>query len=155
MQSKIHAELRDKIVFVGFQGTIESLHTINLDQFEISASHNPMYGVEIHATVIGNLLEKSWIRRFNLTYTAGVIFLISALLFIVLVAVPPLTGYLLILILMLVLSVTNYLMFSWGRIWIGGLTTLWLIAVSSALIVVLFRSSFVKQISTFSTPLEK
>jgi len=136
----------NKIVFVGFKMTMETPHTVNLDQFEISASHDPMYGVEIHATIIGNLLERSWIHYFDFTYTVGVIFLISALLFIVLVAVPPLTGYLLILILMLVLSVVNYLLFSWGKIWVGGLTTLWLIALSSVLISVLCRTTYMKRI---------
>jgi|GEM_PF-1971271 len=139
-------KLSDKIILIGFQATRDSIHTVNLDQFEISASPKPMYGVEIHATIIGNLLEKAWIDHIDPSYTAGGVLLISVLLLIVLVSTPALTGYLLILMFMLVLSIVNYLMFSWGRIWIGGLTTLWLIALCSITISLLCNTSYVKRI---------
>ena len=101
-----------------------------------------MYGVEIHATVIGNLLEQSWISHFDHTYTVSLIVLISSLIFLILISLSQ--AHLLILFGMIGLSVINYLLFSWGKIWVGGLAVLWLVALSSISISILWRLLFLR-----------
>ncbi len=60
---------KDKIVFVGFQSNIKDRGTGNNEIFNTSLpsslKYGEMYGVEIHANILGNLIEGNWIRSLN------------------------------------------------------------------------------------------
>ncbi len=56
----------DKIVMFGWANRRNNGITQNRnDTFLTPASGNLMYGVEIHATIVANLLDRSWIRRWE------------------------------------------------------------------------------------------
>ncbi len=54
---------KDKIVFVGYNSELTMRGVTNKEVFKVTAPGQNMYGVEIHATIAGNLLDNSWIRR--------------------------------------------------------------------------------------------
>ncbi len=53
----------NRVVFIGEHGIETPKLGSDRDTHLISASQNPLYGVEIHATIAANLLDGSWIRR--------------------------------------------------------------------------------------------
>ncbi len=57
-------ELRGKVLFIGWmERSINGVDRDRRDSFLTPISDTPMYGVEIHANIAGNLLERSWLRR--------------------------------------------------------------------------------------------
>lgn len=56
--------LRDKVLFVGWMDpTVNAIDSPGMDTLLTPTSSLPMYGVEIHATIAANLLDRSWLRR--------------------------------------------------------------------------------------------
>ncbi len=74
--------LRDKIVLLGYQSLQFGKGNLGKDQFPTSVSEQGMFGVEIHGTVIGNLLNRSWLHRLDfideLSFLAVSAFLLSS-----------------------------------------------------------------------------
>ncbi len=52
-----------KVVLFGYKSAVEDRERLGKDEF--GTPLDPMYGVEIHANVVSNLIDKSWIKRFN------------------------------------------------------------------------------------------
>jgi CHASE2 domain-containing sensor protein len=57
---------KDRVVLLGVISDAGAGIEAGKDTFLTSISKSPMYGVEIHATIVANLLEGSWIRRLPL-----------------------------------------------------------------------------------------
>lgn len=53
----------NNIVFIGFQSNLKERARSDKDIIEIPASSRGMFGVEVHATIAANLLDRSWLRR--------------------------------------------------------------------------------------------
>jgi len=128
-------KIKERAVFIGFQSAYDSSAIQNTEEFFISASSRPMYGVEVHATIAGNLIDRSWIKRMDPVFTISLVALLSAVMFCILITLPLKKGYLLIFSSLITLTVLNYLLFSWYRIWIGGVATLWLVSVGGIILV--------------------
>ena len=63
-QEEVNNRFKDKVVLVGYQST--SANRIeSKDSFPVTVSPPPMFGVEIHATIAGNLIEHSWLHRLS------------------------------------------------------------------------------------------
>lgn len=60
---QVASRLRDKIVLMGFQSVARMRGHMYQEEFAIPVSGSPMYGVEIFATIAGNLIEGSSIKR--------------------------------------------------------------------------------------------
>lgn len=58
---------------MGFDGT-DPTNDKTKDEFRISASSAPMYGMEIHGHIVENLLGESWIKRFSSRTEFGFVF---------------------------------------------------------------------------------
>jgi len=127
--------LKDKIVFFGFQTVDQRSERKNTDEFLISASSKPMYGIEIHASIAANLLNRSWLRQIDFTYKSALVLGISFLICLVIFFLSPKRAGLLIFSALTTLTILNYLLFSWFRVWVGGVATLWLVSVGGIILV--------------------
>jgi CHASE2 domain-containing sensor protein len=76
--------VRGKIVLVGYQSRYFARGRMAKDEFSTPASPRGMFGVEIHATIIANLIDRTWIRCFNhvteVTVVAALVFFLAAYL---------------------------------------------------------------------------
>jgi CHASE2 domain-containing sensor protein len=133
--------LTDKVVLMGHQSKFFGRGTLSKDEFLTPASSDGTFGVEIHATTVGNLLDRSWLRRADL----GVELLVLGILVFSMCAyslrspssllVGSLWGV------VLLLHVAAYLSFSRLYFWMSGLGTLTLVtaAVTAISALYLFR----------------
>lgn len=69
--------LKDRIVFVGVCTDAGVSISAGKDTFLTSVSRSPMYGVEIHATIAANLLDRSWIRRLPAQTEVGMLAVVA------------------------------------------------------------------------------
>ena len=60
------AYFKDRVVLLGVISDAGAGIEAGKDTFLTSFSNSPIYGVEIHATIVANLLDGSWIRRLPL-----------------------------------------------------------------------------------------
>jgi adenylate cyclase len=78
---ELESAIKDKIVFIGPYLTTHS-RSLSKDSFTTPFYGRNTFGVEVHATATGNLLEKSWIHRYplqNEIVIAGIIIFILAM----------------------------------------------------------------------------
>lgn len=128
------SHLKGRIVFVGFQALGNYTAKKNLDEFSISASPYPMYGVEIHANIVGNILDHGWLRQIDVMTKAALVTFLATVILAACVYLPPGKAGILVFLLLVVLTVLNYLLFAWYRVWIGGLITLWFVPAIGAIL---------------------
>lgn len=69
------AQVRDKVVLLGFQSLARMRGQFYQESFPAVVSTSVMYGSEIHATIAANLIERSWLKRMSLENTMFLIFL--------------------------------------------------------------------------------
>lgn len=72
---------KDKVVFVGFQSSLRERGHSDKEIFDVPVPGGGMYGVEIHASIASNLLDRSWIRRLALEYEFDLIVIFTFFLF--------------------------------------------------------------------------
>lgn len=71
-------QFREKVILVGWMDrSINGLDADRRDSFLTPMSHDAMYGVEIHATIAANLLERRWLRRFTLQTESVLVFVVT------------------------------------------------------------------------------
>lgn len=70
---------RDRVVFVGGVGLPDSNPNGGDDSFKTPLSESKMYGVEVHATITQNLLDGTWLRRYDLQWEGGVQIVLAGL----------------------------------------------------------------------------
>jgi CHASE2 domain-containing sensor protein len=61
--SAARAVLHDKIILLGYQSLSRGRGVTNKDEYDVTVSRSPMFGLEIHANIVGNLIDRSWLRR--------------------------------------------------------------------------------------------
>lgn len=59
------ALIKDKVVLLGYQSAHYAKATTNKDSFLVTGSDLPMYGVEVHGNIVGNLLHGTFLKRFS------------------------------------------------------------------------------------------
>ncbi|MDZ4849700.1 MAG: CHASE2 domain-containing protein [Pirellulaceae bacterium] len=67
---------KDKVVLLGFASELSMRGFSDKEILEVTAPGGYMYGVEIHATIAGNLLDGSWIKRLSPQLESLVLFTI-------------------------------------------------------------------------------
>lgn len=67
-ESLLKEKLENKVIFFGYQSIQHNRDKLTLakDEFNISASKEGMFGVEVQAHIAGNLIENKWIKRLNI-----------------------------------------------------------------------------------------
>ncbi len=110
---------RDRVVFIGV-ATDVTPGVRGEDSFVIPASDKKMYGVEIHATIAANLLDKSWIRRLSPEREIVVLQVIAIVGTMVLMSLSPVVALVVVGVLALVWGVSAYLCFSKLLVFLPG-----------------------------------
>ena len=111
---------RDKIVFVGLSQATAAGPAAK-DAFPTpfrGASGQPTYGVEIHATLAGNLLEGRRIDLLPAAAEAALLLLLPLAASLAFMALRPLWGGLAFLVLEALPLAAGYLAFTQGRVWV-------------------------------------
>ena len=142
-------QLKDRIVLVGGNFGEKSSKIENSDEFFISASPDTMYGVEIHATIVGNILEQSWIRQLDSIHTVAIFYCCVVFIFLLIFFLHPFLAYMLIGLMLVLLTVLNYLLFSWQLVWSGGLGTVWLVAILSIILTGIYKRYCLKGVQRY------
>ena len=108
----------DKYIFIG-QRLFMAYKAQQMDTF-MTPFQKATAGVEIHATVLGNLLDKSWIRRFPRKYEALAALFAAGILTYLIVSLTPLVGLVVLLVSILGWAVLSYFMFSAMNLFLPG-----------------------------------
>lgn len=143
-QKRCVALFANKLVFLGIYSRGESSSATppqrDEEQFRISSSYGLMYGVEVHATVAANLIDKSWIRVVSPQTEATVVlcsvFILSLLQFFA----SPRRAYTAVLGLFIFGLTVTFLCFSLLSMWIPGIEMVPVFGLLSVLVVAPFRA---------------
>jgi CHASE2 domain-containing sensor protein len=122
--NQISAKLKDKIVLVGYQSLHYGKGRMGKDEFFVPVSSEGMFGVEIHANVVGNLLDKSWLRRFDLATEMTLIFIVIFIMASYAMRLPTLKTLASILTAIVLIFVSAYIGFSNYNFHLHGLGSL-------------------------------
>ena len=125
------AKLKDKVVIAGYQSIVYARGTSGKDELHISASRETMYGVEIHAHIIGNLIEKSWLRSAGFNTTRIYLFIAGAVIASVCIFLSPWWSVPIVSVIALSAIGFSYREFSNLR-WIPGIGTILMLCIFGA-----------------------
>lgn len=150
VDNKLSADLENKIVFIGFHDSEEKIEpTSNNEEFRISAYNQPMYGVEIHATIAGNLIERNWIRNLNVSISPLFVQLSCFLICLSLIFLSSAKAYLFVFTFLISNTFLVYKLFADYRIWLPGLASIWVFAISSLILAALYREIYLQRLNRF------
>jgi CHASE2 domain-containing sensor protein len=126
--------LHVKVVVMGIMSVSRGLGQIDKDAYPVPSSKYFMAGTEIHANVVGNLIDKSWLRRLSASAESSVI--IYAALFIALIgiALPLEKGAPLALGILAIATYLDYHAFASMNRWFPGLPLVAVIGIIALLI---------------------
>jgi CHASE2 domain-containing sensor protein len=141
--------LKGKVVLLGFQSLLRERGQIDKDELMISASEKAMFGVEIHATMIGNLLDRSWLKRLDLFYEHYSLFVASFVLALLGVFLTPEKSVPAIAIISGIVVGIAYLLFSGYNFWMAGVGTLLFTAIFTMLGSAIYHYIIIKSFKTY------
>jgi adenylate cyclase len=122
--ASLQEKLRDKVVIVGYRSLHVGRGLQAKDEMYTPVSSSGMYGVEIHAHILGNLIERSWLKRLSLENELLFIAISVLILTSFVMRYPrPLTLAVSAFILAVV-CVADYLAFTLWQCWLGGVANL-------------------------------
>lgn len=146
--------LHGKVVLLGYQ-TIPTVDQkrgateIDKEEFYTSGGWTPMFGVETHATVVGNLMDGSWLRRFSLTAEVGWLLFAGMGFGLISFYFTPERAAVLILGVLASLTLCTYTAFAWYQFWIPGLATLAIVAIVALLVGALYHLGHLERLQSF------
>lgn len=152
--------LKGKVILFGFQSIGRGRGQMDKDEFLVSVSSNPMFGVEIHANIVANLIDHSWLRRFTIPTEMSMLYVCALLIAVIGIALTPEKGIPLFISLILVVFLAAYRAFSVNYYWFAGLgallATAGLTMLGNALYHYIIIKSFKKYIQkTFKFDIER
>jgi CHASE2 domain-containing sensor protein len=115
------SSLAGKIVVIGYQSLHFARGTSAKDTFATPVSDLGMYGAEIHATIINNLISTSWLRRLQLADEMLAVLIVTIVLSSVMIRSPRPKVVGVIWFLLLTLCGVAYCAFATLSIWIAGI----------------------------------
>jgi hypothetical protein len=127
-------ELKGKVVLLGFMSVSRGTGQTDKDSYAVPVSQFPMAGTEIHANIVGNLIDRSWLKRYSKHTEVTDVLLASLLIALVGVACPLERGGPLAAVLLLLGAYLDYHAFAVMGRWIPGLPSVTLIGVMSLLV---------------------
>ncbi len=145
--TKYAEQLNGKVVVFGLQKSREAaLQQRDDEQISVSYSDELMYGAEIHATILGNLLHKNWITTIDNDYEGLIplfaVFLIAIMGFFCSIPV----AFAAILTLVVVGIIGTYFAFSHWLIWIPTMPIILIFSICSIAILTPFRMYLSKRL---------
>jgi CHASE2 domain-containing sensor protein len=123
-RAHLQETVRGKIVIVGYQSLHYGRSHLSKDEVPVPVSNRGMFGVEVHATVAANLLDGSWLRRFDLVNELLFVILVVLILGSIVVRSPRPRTLVGALIAYVVMVCAGYLLFSKYNVWLAGLPTI-------------------------------
>ena len=115
-------DFTDKIVFVGTMSEFESRAFGSKERFVTTGAEagKPYFGVEIHATIAANLIDRSWIKPLSLMSALTLICTLSAFIFWIQLKLIPWKGIFVFLLGWLIWLGISYLGFKYFDVLIPG-----------------------------------
>jgi CHASE2 domain-containing sensor protein len=144
--------LRDKIVLIGYQSLQFGKGNLGKDQFSVPVSEEGMFGVEIHGTVIGNLLHRSWLHRLGFLNELSLIALAAFIVGSYVMRSPQPRTLAAVAVLWFVALFVAYVCFSRYDVWIGGLTA---VAVALGIVTVISSIYFLLRSEAYRRYVER
>jgi hypothetical protein len=123
-KEKAKALIKDKIVLFGVQSLALDKGPWRSERFFTPVSARPMFGVEIHANVVGNLMDGSFLRRLPLQYEQFILSFLISLLIAIPLYHPNWKSLLIIGGVGVGALIASYVGFARYNFWFGGITTL-------------------------------
>ena len=111
---------KDKVVFVGFASELAGRGFSDKEIIDVPVPGGEMYGVEIHATLAGNLIDKSWINKLSPELESLILFVMSAFIILVIILLNPKYSAIITLATLVVWFISLYVLFTFYNIFIPG-----------------------------------
>jgi len=148
--TRAREKLADKVILLGYQ-SVWMPHPLEIDkeEFLISGSHDPMFGVEVHASIVANLIDSSWLKRFDIQTEVAFIFFAAFALGLAGLYLPPVNAAALILGTLILATLANYFAFARYHFWLPAIACLWAIGLLSLLLGVLHRLGHLNRLKRF------
>lgn len=128
------ASLKDKIILFGYQSRSFAKGPGNSDRFDVPVSALQMYGVEIHANIVGNILEGRWLSRLSpVKEISFITFIIFALVAYAL-RFPNWRSLAIVMLGTVALLLVTYLLFAYYGFWLGGVGVVLLSAIITVVV---------------------
>ena len=139
---KLKALINKKIVIIGYQSRQLARGVIGKDEFPVPVSSSGLFPLEIHATIIANLLDASWIAPLPKWVQCAAIVVVSILTTWVALWLTTLKAVAIILFIPIALSALATVLFTHYATFTPGLTTMILASIAALLIAII--QSFIR-----------
>ena len=117
---------RDRVVFIGVSSQVAP-GVPGDDSFPTPVSNTPMYGVEIHATIAANLMDRTWIRRYSPESENMMLGFIGFWGGLLLVSISLPAAMAIVVATAVAWSLLSYLCFSYLLLFVPGTTLFWVV----------------------------
>lgn len=117
----LRPQIAGKILLMGYQSLARGRGTMEKDEFPVTVSPHPMFGLEIHASVVGNLIDHSWLFRLKLADERLLLLLASFIVACAGLRARPRKALPLIGLVMIAITSGGYWQFSRNFFWFGGI----------------------------------
>ncbi|NDC36556.1 MAG: CHASE2 domain-containing protein [Proteobacteria bacterium] len=149
-----------KVVLMGYHNLDHGGAKQDKDEFPVAVSSQTMYGVEIHATIAGNILDGSAIKRLPEQQEATYLYLALLLLTVAALALRPEWSIPFVLLIGLGYHIAAYQAFSHYQLWLPGVRLLWIGALLISIAGMLYHYLYLKRLArvwqdTFDFELEE
>jgi adenylate cyclase len=132
--SEVKEQLQGKILVMGHQSKFYGRGILSKDEYLTPADSSGVFGVEIHATSVGNLIEGTGLRRAPAHYEFAALFLAVLLIAAYSFRSPSIWLIAAIWTVVFVLYVAEFLAFSKFHLWMSGLGSLTIFAAISTVL---------------------
>jgi adenylate cyclase len=135
----VNEQLRDKIVLMGYQSIAYGRGAMNKDEFTVPVSSFPMYGVEIHANIIGNLIDRSWLKQPPRITERKLLLLLTLLIACAGMSLSAMKGISTVTVLTVVVVMIDYYAFSVRKLWIAGIGSFLVASAVTIIAIAIYR----------------
>lgn len=117
-------KLHGKVVLVGYQSLQYGKGSLGKDEFPVPVEDNGMFGVEIHANIVGNLIEGNWLKRFSPVTEVALVCVFACIITMAAVRKPSPIVIISIVCTTLLIILASYVLFSQFNFFVSGLGTI-------------------------------
>lgn len=123
LKGEAKAFIKDKIVLFGAQSLSLEKGPWQSERFLTTVSDKKMFGVEVHANTVGNLIDGSFLSRLKVRQEQGIVAFIIAVLIAIALFNPSWKGVFVVIGGAVVVTLGAYLGFAYYNFWLGGIGT--------------------------------
>lgn len=118
--TSLRSRLAGRILLMGYQSLARGRGTMEKDEFPVTVSKLPMFGLEIHANIVGNLIDSSWLWRLKSGDERLLLFLLSFFITCIALRIGPRKAFPIVVLVMVAIIVLTYRLFARRHFWFGG-----------------------------------